>query len=360
MQFWKFCARAPAPALVLALLIAAGKAPAAEAGDYAPTNIAQTYKQLSWLCLVRALCPVSGDVYRIINGALFGNPSDEYLLGLTLITGDGLPRDARAAIAWIALAAEHGEPGAARDVAGRMRNGEAIDVDESKIAAALKPKADAGDAEAMRALGPMYIRGRGVKQDPALGLALMERAVDKGSTGAANDLAQLYLLGAPGLPASRSEALKWIALAANRGNRDAMVTLGYMSMNTPSGVPSSERDLALGYCWLVRAALLDEPRAQEKLSMMFASGEKDDRGTVIPVDLVQADYWFRLAAHSPYHDNSQIRAMIEPQMTTAQLDEAKRLVEAWRPRKAAELKTSAIELPAAAPNSTPRRCPAIS
>ena len=38
-----------------------------------------------------------------------------------------------------------------------------------------------------------------------------------------------------------------------------------------------------GICWLMRAALLDEPRAQEKLSMMFAGGEKDDHGTVIPV-----------------------------------------------------------------------------
>ena len=63
--------------------------------------------------------------------------------------------------------------------------------------------------------------------------------------------------------------------------------------------------------------------------MIFARGEKDARGTVIVIDLIQADVWFRLAARSPYHDNSQIRAMIEPQMTTSQIDEAKRRVEAW-------------------------------
>ena len=44
-----------------------------------------------------------------------------------------------------------------------------------------------------------------------------------------------------------------------------------------------------GICWLVRAALPDEPRAQEKLSMMFAGGEMDGHGTVIPVDFIQAD-----------------------------------------------------------------------
>lgn len=39
----------------------------------------------------------------------------------------------------------------------------------------------------MRALGPMYIRGRDVTQDPAFGLDLMKRAVEKGSIGAANE-----------------------------------------------------------------------------------------------------------------------------------------------------------------------------
>ena len=110
-------------------------------------------------------------------------------------------------------------------------------------------------------------------------------------------------------------------------------------MTTPAGVPLSERNVAQAFCWLMRAALLNQPQAQEKLSMMFARGERDDQGNAVPVDLVQADVWFRLAARSPFHDNSQIRAMIEPQMTTDQLNEAKRLVEAWQPRKAEELKT---------------------
>jgi hypothetical protein len=66
---------------------------------------------------------------------------------------------------------------------------------------------------------------------------------------------------------------------------------------------------------------------------------------VIAVDLIQADYWFRLAARSPYHDNSQIRSMIEPHMTTDQQNEAKRLFDAWRPRTFQEVKTMAIPLP---------------
>jgi hypothetical protein len=52
--------------------------------------------------------------------------------------------------------------------------------------------------------------------------------------------------------------------------------------------------------------------------------------------------------------------MIEPQMTTSQIDEAKHLVEAWRPHTVQELRTLAIPLPAAAPNGAPpRQCPAM-
>ena len=140
-----------------------------------------------------------------------------------------MPRDGDAAIAWIARAAEHGDPDAVRDIADRLRNGESIVVDETKIAAALNPDADADDAEAMRALGPMYIRGRGVRQDPAAGLDLMKRAVEKGSSGAANDLSHLYLLGAPGVPANRIESLRWISdlgkSRQRRGDVDAGLQL---------------------------------------------------------------------------------------------------------------------------------------
>ena len=338
--------------LALALL-ALPRAARAEESGYAPATILKTNNMLGWLCMINATCPVSAQVRGVISRAIATDRSARYLLGLTLLTGDGLPRDREAGLAWVVMAAEQGEPSAARDIAGRLRNGERVAADETKIAAALKPDADAGEVEAMRALGPMIIGGRGVKQDPAAGLAMIKRAAEKGSSDAEKDLSQLYLNGAPGVPANRPEAMRWLGASAHHGKVDAMLSLGYMSMNTPVGVPSSEANLAEGYCWLMRAAYLDHAQAHEKLSMTFARGEKDARGTVIPVDLVQADFWFRLAARSPYHDNSQIRAMIEPKMTTAQMEEAKKLAETWRPRTVQELKSLTITLPGTSP---PRNC----
>jgi hypothetical protein len=70
--------------------------------------------------------------------------------------------------------------------------------------------------------------------------------------------------------------------------------------------------------------------------------------TLIAPDLVQADKWFRLAARSPWHDNPQIRARIEPHMTTAELDEARRQVAAWHRLPLPEVMALDLPLPAAA------------
>jgi TPR repeat protein len=339
MRWWRLARRLiRALAIALGLVIAMSGAFADE-GDYSPQNIAHTYSRLKWLCMIHALCPASDKALAIIEQVIANDRTAEYLLGLTLLVGDDLPTDRKAGIQWIAFAAERGDPDAARDIAARLRNGEAIEVDETKIATALKAQADAGDAESMRALGPMYIGGRGVTQDPAAGIDLLQRAAAKGSTGAEIDLSQLYLNGAPGVTKNRPDAMKWLATSANHGNVDAMVNLGYMSLN---------ETVETGFCWLMRAALLDQVQAQEKLSLVFADGQRDSRGIAIAPDLVQADLWFRLAARSPYHDNSQIRAAIEPHMTTDQLNQAKRLFEAWHPRTLQEVRAMSIALPPAA------------
>jgi TPR repeat protein len=342
-------------ALVAGLFWVVAHDSSAFVGDDSPEHLDSTYQTLSLFCLVKPLCPISSQALNEMKGALAGRSDAEYGLALTLLTGDGLPSDRAAGIAWMARAAEHGEPGAARDIYDRLRNGEGVTVDERQIAGALQKRVDAGDAEAMRALGPMIVRGRGVKQDPAAGVALMRRAFDLGATGAAGDLAHLYLLGAPGLPADRGQYLNWMQAAARRGDSEAMLSIGYAAMN-PSGT-STDRDLTLSFCWLMRAALLDNPRAQEKLSLTFEQGETDGR-VAIAADLIQADTWFRLAARNPFHDNSQIRGAIEPKMTSDEMDAAKRLVDAWRPRPFAELKTLPIALPAPT-GAPPRLCPAM-
>ena len=71
--------------------------------------------------MIHALCPVTDKVRAVIQGALANNRSAQYILGLTLTTGDRLPHDDAAGVAWIVRAAEAGEPGAGRVTAMSMR-----------------------------------------------------------------------------------------------------------------------------------------------------------------------------------------------------------------------------------------------
>lgn len=166
--------------IAIALGIAAWAMPSGVFGggsaEYAPENIERTAQTLRWICWLPAICPVSTQTREVMRRSISRFPASEDLLGLTLLTGDGLPRDDAAGLAWIVLAAEDGDPDAARDISDRLRNGASIEVDETKIVAALTPRVDAGDVEAMRALGPMIIRGRGAEQDPAKGLNLLKQA----------------------------------------------------------------------------------------------------------------------------------------------------------------------------------------
>ena len=87
------------------------------------------------------------------------------------------------------------------------------------------------------------------------------------------------------------------------------------------------------------------PSAQEELSLKFANREGDGNNGG-SASTASRPTQFRLAARSPYHDNSQIRGAIEPKMTSDQIDAAQRQVDAWRPRRFDELKTLPIALPA--------------
>jgi TPR repeat protein len=372
MRLERLLAGAVVPALAVLLLAAA---PARADSDLGPDKAEKTLSGLKYLCWTSSLCPLTEQNYRVLKKAVAGDRDGQYLWGLTLLTGDGVPSDRVAGMRWIVLAAQQGAPDAAMFLADKIRNGERIDLDEDKIAAALKKQADAGDVEAMRALGPMYIRGRGVPQNADTGLALLRHAVERGSNAAEHDLAELYLMGAPGVQENRPQALRWFAASSNHGNVDSMVTLGYLSMTTPMPdftrlreeartglarpqVDNFKADLAAGYCWLLRAALLDAPEAQEKLSLMFSSGEHDDLGNVLKIDLVQADFWFRIAARNPYHDNSQIRGAIEPKMTTAQLNEAKSLFDSWHAINFQQMKATPVGFPANPPRPCPPMAPA--
>jgi TPR repeat protein len=349
---------------VAALLVSTGAA-RADSG-LGPADAEKTLGSLRYICVVQSLCPLSAANYDTLKRAIAGQRDNQFLLGLNLISGDGVPTDRTAGLEWVVKAAEAGAPLAARYVENKLQNGENIEVDETRMATALKRQADGGDIESMRALAPMMIRGRGVAQNPQAGIALLLKAAGQGTGGDIEfQIADLYLIGTNGLAADHEEGMKWYAVSASRGNVRAMATLAGLWENEPmmdlrklmetGRIPRKtfERDVVQSYCWRMRASLMGDSLAHYELALMLSRRNSDSHGNVIEPDLIQADFWFRLGARDREYDNSQVRGAIEPKMTTAQLDQVKKMIADWHKLDFDQMKATPITIPG---NET-RTCP---
>jgi len=328
----------------LSLIVALSIAGTAWAeGEYGPANAAQAVSDMRLGCMIYIRCPIDPSAFQTMRRAVAGERDAQVELAKLLDRGEGgLPRDLNAATGWYGRAAEQGHVPSALELNRRRHEGMAIEADEGKIAAALRVAVEAGDIEAMRALADMDIYGRGGPRNPQEALALLHRAADKGSALAELDLGSLYLQGAPGVQQDLHEGFRWFSTAARHGNLEAMEQLGSLYLHTSD---ASLQDPAEAYRWLMRASLLDAPRSQEALSVLLADGASLNGQTVIAPDPIQADMWFRLAARSPFHDNSSIRHSIEGNMTSAELEEAKKLAADWHPRPLAEVLAMTIDPP---------------
>lgn len=149
----------------------------------------------------------------------------------------------------------------------------------------LTPLAEQGNAEAQVLLGNMYLTGRGVLKDPERAVKLFRASAEQGNADAQFFLGSIYLLPHTDIP----EGLKWLRLSAEQGNQDAQLLLG----------------------------------------KSYLEGLKE-----LPADPVQADMWFRLAAHQnlPFYENELHAA--ERQMNAAQIAQGKALAASWKPKVA--------------------------
>ncbi len=123
-------------------------------------------------------------------------------------------------------------------------------------------------------------------------------------------------------------ALREYRKAAEQGVADAQFNLGLMYGNG-HGVP---QDYAKALQWYRKAAEQGDAEAQYNLGFMY------DNGLGVPQDYMQAHLWYNLAASTfpPGEDRDQSvknRNSVAEKMTPAQISEAKKLAQEWRPKK---------------------------
>ncbi len=117
-----------------------------------------------------------------------------------------------------------------------------------------------GDMDAQQAVGLMYERGRGVKQDYAKAALWYERSARQGHEIAAGNLGVQYRDG-HGVRQNYTTALKWLKRGAMGDAPYAMYNLGAMYANG-QGTPA---DPVEGWAWVSMAVEEDVPGASDDL-----------------------------------------------------------------------------------------------
>jgi TPR repeat protein len=187
--------------------------------------------------------------------------------------------------------------------------------------AAVRAKAEGGDAPAQAQLGRLYTKGEGVTNSYTEAVKWYRLAADQGNSDAQFGLGELYDAG-QGVKQDPTEAVKWYRLAAEQGNAGAQYTLGFLY---ESG-RSVAQDQAQATKWFRLAAEQGDALSQYDL------GQRFELGIGTTADRVEALKWFLLAAVQNQADSVKRAATLQGNLSREEVAEAKRRVSAFSPK----------------------------
>ena len=144
------------------------------------------------------------------------------------------------------------------------------------------------------------------------------KAADLGSIFAQSQLGWIYFNG-NGVERDDREAVKWHRQAAVQGDGYAQYQLG----NHYARGLGVREDYTESFKWFSLAAEQGVTSAQCALSLLYAEG------LGVEESCVKAYKWVSIATIDSYEDELEIKHMLEGQMTSIQVAEAKELARKW-------------------------------
>jgi len=181
-------------------------------------------------------------------------------LGVLYLYGCGVSRNYGAALYWLTSAADQGSSRAHTNLGILYFQGWGVKQDFGEALRHFRAAANGGDEGAIVNLGYMNDNGLGTPVDHAAAAAWYRQAAERGDPLAQNNLADLYLRG-EGLPQNDALAFAWFEKAAASGNTGARIKLGYMYMSGRA----TRKEPEAAYAWILAASLAGDHRGIEYL-----------------------------------------------------------------------------------------------
>jgi TPR repeat protein len=234
-------------------------------------------------------------IAQIIAAAELDLPMAQYLYGVLLEHGVGLPVDVPKAVSLYKKAAAVGVRSAMARLGLALIEGRGgAKPDPLTGESWLRRAALAGDIEAAAMIGDIYARGGALPPNYAEAASWFQRAAEGGHTMAARALGMLYLTGA-GVSRNPEEAAVWFERAAAAGNTASQVDLANLVLQ--GSVRDSDPDRMRS--WFEQAAESGDLNAAFNFSICLA------RGFGVERDPERAAFWMHRAAegivNAQYH-----------------------------------------------------------
>ena len=193
------------------------------------------------------------------------------MLGKHLVMGEIVPTDEKQAIVWWRRAAAANVARAQCALGQVHRDGaDGVEKNDAAAAAFFRSAADAGNPDAMFALGHLVGTGRGVPQDRAERFRLWLKAAEMGNSMAEANVARAYTFG-DGVAQDFAAALRFSRRAADTGSFVGQTCLGVLYVQG-LGVT---RDVREGISWWEKAAAQGDKDAIENIRELAVGGSPE-------------------------------------------------------------------------------------
>lgn len=185
----------------------------------------------------------------------------------------------------------------------------------------LSAMATAGNGKAQLLIGLRYLKGSdGIPKNPSEAAKWIARAAQRGEPMAQYWAGYVYQHGV-GVSSDPDAALRWYEAAADQGNTRAMYNLGVGYAEGWAGA----KDAPEASRWFTRAARLGFVDAQFNLAVLY------ERGLGVPPNLSDAYKWYAIAAKSGDAESKKRLDAIATQLSADDLAAAQRAAMTFQP-----------------------------
>lgn len=222
----------------------------------------------------------------LTTAAAAGLPTAQYVLGMMVEQGRGVPANPGAAVELYRRAAEQGLASAQARLGLALMDGRGVLKDPQDGESWLRRAAVQGDPEAAALVGDLYSRGGALPPNYAEAALWYRKAAEAGHKGAARALGLLSLTGA--LTRDPVEAARWLRVSAEGGDDQSKVDLASLVLKGEASPEDARRSRAL----FGQQAAAGDLVAAYNYALCLASGVGGER------DDAEAARWMRRAAES--------------------------------------------------------------